>query len=157
MENPVFDKSGEFSVNDSQVNLIQDGTEVQMPTVETATTKAQAKSTVKGTSCSETLMHMIKCNIGTGLLAIPLAFKMAGVFVGTIGLWFMGYVCLYCIHILLKAYKHVIDEDDEDLANNSETIGYDDVVYLVVKRKCAPDSRWPQIARVLVSTVSNSI
>lgn len=99
-------------------------------------------------------MHMVKCNIGTGLLAIPLAFKMAGIVVGSIGLWFMGFVCLYCIHILLKAYRHVVNEDDEE--NKAVSVGYDDVVYLIFKEKCHPYSKVPSVARFLVSTVSKT-
>lgn len=99
---------------------------------------------------------MVKSNIGTGLLAIPLAFKMAGVAVGSIGLWFMGFVCLYCIHILLKAYKHVVNEEDDE-ENKNASVGYDDVVYLVFKEKCHPYSKVPSIARFIVSVVSTSI
>lgn len=148
MQNPVFEASCDLNdkkgttVREPEINLM---IEEQTPAAHTNNvTKA------KGTSCSETMMHMVKCNIGTGLLAIPLAFKMAGVVIGSIGLWFMGFVCLYCIHILLKAYKHVVDEDDNE--NKTESIGYDDVVYLIFKEKCSPSSNAPSIARVLVST-----
>lgn len=145
MQNPVFmcdEKNENTGTREPGINLmVDDQTSASNPTK----TKKE-----KGTSCSETMMHMVKCNIGTGLLAIPLAFKMAGIVVGSIGLWFMGFVCLYCIHILLKAYRHVVNEDDEE--NKAVSVGYDDVVYLIFKEKCHPYSKVPSVARFLVST-----
>lgn len=109
---------------------------------------------MKGTSCTETLMHMLKANIGTGLLAIPLAFKNAGLIIGTFGLWFMSFICLHCIHILLDAYKHVSAPTKDGDGLSSEKIGYDDVVFLMVKEKYGPESKVPKVVRTIVSVVS---
>lgn len=88
----------------------------------------------KGTSSDETLMHMIKANIGPGLLAIPFAFKNAGVILGSIGLWLLAVICTHCIHILLRSYKFVTDKTPD---NNKKfkTIGYDEVVFFDNERK----------------------
>lgn len=128
--------SSSKSVNNSNVNI---------------TMMNQDELRKKGTSCTETLMHMIKANIGTGLLAIPLAFKMAGIIVGTVGLWIMAAVCVHCIHILLKSYKHVVGRTNTAKDEVSDAIGYDDVVYLMVKEKCNPGSKIPTIVRSIIS------
>ncbi len=109
---------------------------------------------IKGTSCGETLMHMIKANIGTGLLAMPLAFKNSGVLLGTFGLIFMGLVCLHCIHILLKAYKYVVAKGNYTKEEIPGQIGYDEVVYLMAKEKFTrPESKIPIYARTTISIV----
>lgn len=102
----------------------------------------------KGTSCDETLMHMIKANIGSGLLAIPFAFKNAGLVFGSFGLWFTAAVCLHCIHILLKSYKHVINKKDK---NSEPSTGYDDIVFLMMKEACKSESKIPRYTKIFIS------
>ncbi|XP_039287154.1 proton-coupled amino acid transporter-like protein CG1139 isoform X1 [Nilaparvata lugens] len=50
----------------------------------------------------ETLIHMWKASLGTGILAMPNAFHNAGFAVGTIGTLVIGFLCSYCIHILIS-------------------------------------------------------
>lgn len=112
---------------------------------------------VKGTSDLETLMHMIKANIGTGVLAMPLAFKNGGLVLSSVALWIMAVICIHCMHILLNCYKHVMLDylkQNDDGAKLSDNIGYDDVVMLVAKEKCEPNSSWPKIYRLIISIVS---
>jgi len=45
---------------------------------------------------------MLKASIGTGILAMPNAFKNAGYVVGTIGTLFAGFLCTYCMHLLVR-------------------------------------------------------
>ena len=111
----------------------------------------------KGTSCTETLMHMVKANIGTGLLAMPLAFKSSGILLGTFGLMFMGAICLHCIHILLKSYKYVVEKANYNKDEVSTSFGYDDVTYLISKEKCGPGSKIPSYVRVIMSIVRFNI
>lgn len=107
----------------------------------------------QGTSCDETLMHMIKANVGTGVLAIPLAFKMAGALVGSLGLWFTGLLCVHCIHLLLKSYNHVVKKGSE---SDTAKVGYEDVVFLMMQERFGVDSRIPLHVRSLISLVSSS-
>ncbi|GFG32601.1 hypothetical protein Cfor_11003 [Coptotermes formosanus] len=54
------------------------------------------------TSNMDTMIHLLKGNIGTGILAMPDAFKNAGLVVGTIGTLLMGIICTHCMHMLVK-------------------------------------------------------
>ncbi|XP_011195874.1 proton-coupled amino acid transporter-like protein CG1139 [Zeugodacus cucurbitae] len=55
------------------------------------------------TTNSETLFHLLKGSLGTGILAMPNAFRNAGYITGTIGTVIIGFICTYCIHQLVKA------------------------------------------------------
>lgn len=48
------------------------------------------------------MIHLLKGNIGSGILAMPDAFSNAGLVVGTIGTLFMGFVCTHCMHMLVS-------------------------------------------------------
>ncbi|XP_046389906.1 proton-coupled amino acid transporter-like protein CG1139 [Ischnura elegans] len=50
----------------------------------------------------ETLIHMLKGSLGTGILAMPEAFHNAGYLVGIIGTIFIGFLCTYCLHVLIR-------------------------------------------------------
>uniref|UniRef100_A0A182N418 Amino acid transporter transmembrane domain-containing protein n=1 Tax=Anopheles dirus TaxID=7168 RepID=A0A182N418_9DIPT len=50
----------------------------------------------------DTLMHMLNGNLGTGILAMPDAFKNAGLYVGFFGTLAMGVICTHCMHLLVR-------------------------------------------------------
>ena len=45
---------------------------------------------------AETMLHLLKGNIGTGIFAIPDAFKNAGLVVGAVGIPIMAIICVHC-------------------------------------------------------------
>lgn len=55
------------------------------------------------TTNTETLIHLLKGSLGTGILAMPEAFKNSGLIVGSICTVIIGIICTYCLHILVKA------------------------------------------------------
>ncbi|XP_067010219.1 proton-coupled amino acid transporter-like protein pathetic isoform X2 [Anabrus simplex] len=54
------------------------------------------------TSNLDTLIHLLKGNIGTGILAMPDGFRNAGLVLGTLGTLLMGVICTHCMHMLVK-------------------------------------------------------
>lgn len=55
-----------------------------------------------GTSTGGALAHLLKSSLGTGILAMPMAFYNAGLAFGLIGTLVVGYLCTYCVHILVR-------------------------------------------------------
>lgn len=53
----------------------------------------------------ETLIHLLKGSLGTGILAMPLAIRNAGIFFGLIATFVIGFICTYCINVLVSTYK----------------------------------------------------
>eukprot|EP00095_Tigriopus_kingsejongensis_P005567 snap_masked-scaffold12_size759060-processed-gene-2.9 protein:Tk05567 transcript:snap_masked-scaffold12_size759060-processed-gene-2.9-mRNA-1 annotation:"proton-coupled amino acid transporter 4" len=55
----------------------------------------------------DTIVHMLKGNVGTGILAMPDAIKNSGLGFGCIGLVFMGLICVHCMHMLVKCAQEL--------------------------------------------------
>lgn len=47
------------------------------------------------------MIHLLKGNVGTGILAMPDAFKNAGLAVGTLGTVMIGLICVHTMHLLV--------------------------------------------------------
>lgn len=48
------------------------------------------------------LAHLLKSSLGTGILAMPLAFSNAGLLFGALGTVIVGLLCTHCVHILVS-------------------------------------------------------
>ncbi|KAK7079823.1 hypothetical protein SK128_017928 [Halocaridina rubra] len=59
------------------------------------------------TTDNETLVHLLKGNLGPGMLAMPEAFKHAGLWVGLAGIPIMGAICIHCMFILVRVSKEL--------------------------------------------------
>lgn len=49
----------------------------------------------------DTMIHLLKGNIGTGILAMPDAFRNSGWVVGLVCTALLGAVCTHCMHMLV--------------------------------------------------------
>ena len=55
----------------------------------------------------QTVIHVMKGNIGTGMLALPRAISLAGLWTGTIGLIFIGMFCVQCMHLVVESAQRL--------------------------------------------------
>uniref|UniRef100_A0A2M4A0X7 Putative amino acid transporter n=1 Tax=Anopheles triannulatus TaxID=58253 RepID=A0A2M4A0X7_9DIPT len=61
----------------------------------------------KPNSTTGSLIHLLKSSLGTGILAMPVAFKNAGLLFGAIGTIVVGLICTHCVHILVRTSHQI--------------------------------------------------
>nr|XP_023018378.1 proton-coupled amino acid transporter 1-like isoform X2 [Leptinotarsa decemlineata] len=62
------------------------------------------------TSYLETLMHVFKGNVGSGIFAMGDAMKNAGIIFGPIVVLILGFICVHCQHLLLQTAKTLTEK-----------------------------------------------
>ena len=87
----------------------------------------------KKISNTDTIFHMLKGNVGTGILAMPDAIKNSGLVVGSIGLVLMSVICIHCMHLLVRA-NHRLKALGR-LPEGKDVLTYSDVMELTVKER----------------------
>lgn len=89
-------------------------------------------------------MHMIKGNLGTGILAMPASFAHTGFVNAAIGLPILCVVATYCVHLLVKSSERLLDRSKGDT----------DVEYASLAKqsfKCGPP--WMRASSGLMSAI----
>lgn len=49
----------------------------------------------------ETITHLLKASLGTGILAMPIAFMYSGLALGIAATIFTAFICTHCSYILV--------------------------------------------------------
>lgn len=65
------------------------------------------RTTEKPNSTVGSLVHLLKSSLGSGILAMPMAFKSAGLLFGVLGTLVVGFLCTHCVHILVRTSHEV--------------------------------------------------
>jgi len=65
------------------------------------------RNVAKPTSDLGALTHLLKGSLGTGVLAMPLAFKNSGLLFGSIGTVVVGIICTHCVFVLVKSSQEL--------------------------------------------------
>lgn len=74
------------------------------------------------TSNFDTLIHLLKGNIGTGILAMPDAFKNAGLIFGVFCTMVMGAICTHCMHVLVQCSHELCIRSQRPALSFSEVV-----------------------------------
>lgn len=53
-------------------------------------------------SDSDTITHLLKASLGTGILAMPIAFMYSGLALGIVATVFTAFMCTHCSYVLVK-------------------------------------------------------
>lgn len=127
--NPAFvaDEEKDISTRPTKDQYSLELTEKGKKNVEIDYEPYQNRQVEHPTTNSETLFHLLKGSLGTGILAMPNAFRNAGYITGSIGTIVIGFICTYCIHMLIKAE------------------------YELCRRRKIPSMSYPQVAETALS------
>ncbi|KAJ8405791.1 hypothetical protein AAFF_G00312280 [Aldrovandia affinis] len=77
-----------------------------------------------GCSFSQTFIHLLKGNLGTGLLGLPLAVKYSGLVLGSLSLLVMGIISIHCMGLLVSCAHHLSAKKGKSFLTYGEAVEY---------------------------------
>ncbi|XP_030618671.1 proton-coupled amino acid transporter 3 isoform X2 [Delphinapterus leucas] len=113
------------SDNNSEPKSLDDGSKSLSESRSSITSESvRPEEEANGLSIMQTLIHLLKCNIGTGLLGLPLAMKNAGLLVGPFSLLAIGILTVHCMVILLNCAHRLSQRLQKTFVNYGEAMMY---------------------------------
>jgi len=95
----------------------------------------------------DTIIHLLKGNIGTGILAMPDAIKNSGLIVGNVGLILMAVICIHGMHMLVQLSHELCRR------TGLSSLGYSDVAEASFSTSSNPSvKRFASVARKTINT-----
>lgn len=101
------------------------------------------------TNFVQSLMHMVKGNLGTGILAMPASFSHTGLISAIVGLPFLCVIATYCVHLIIKATMEL----EQRKQVTKENLSY----ALLAKESFKSGPRWMQKGAGAASFLVNAI
>lgn len=94
----------------------------------------------------DTLIHLLKGSLGTGILSMPMAIKNAGLFFGLVATFVIGFICTYCVHVLVKCAH--------ELCRRTRVPSLDFADVAETAFSCGPPSvqKFSRLARAVINT-----
>lgn len=105
----------------------------------------QMRDNSNSTTATGALLHLIKSSLGTGVLAMPNAFKNGGLIFGLFGTAAIGALCAHCIYLLVVC--------SQSLARRTRrpALGFADTAYAAFKTGPHRFRAWAAFARGFVN------
>ncbi|XP_068912540.1 proton-coupled amino acid transporter-like protein pathetic isoform X3 [Tenebrio molitor] len=97
------------------------------------------------TSDLDTLIHLLKGSLGSGILAMPMAFASAGLFFGLFCTLGIGMICTYCVHVLVKS-AHALCR-----RNKVPALGYAEVAEAAFSAGPRSVRPWAKFAKAMIN------
>lgn len=88
-----------------------------------------------GASAGGALAHLLKSSLGTGILAMPMAFHNAGLVFGSVMTLIVGFLCTHCVHILVSNSGHLTPTVPIDPSESGICGGLGDYLRLEIESK----------------------
>lgn len=73
------------------------------------------------TSTVGAFFHLLKSSLGSGLLAMPAAFKHTGLVYGTIGTFLVAFIATHCVQILVRTSQEICKEVQKPSLSYADT------------------------------------
>ncbi|XP_054290413.1 proton-coupled amino acid transporter-like protein pathetic, partial [Macrosteles quadrilineatus] len=98
------------------------------------------------TTDAETLIHLLKGSLGTGILAMPQAFANAGLLFGLIATFSVGLISTYCVNILVQCAHQLCQR------RKLPSLGFADVAEVAFLEGPQKVQKFASTARFMVNT-----
>ncbi|XP_050442267.1 proton-coupled amino acid transporter-like protein CG1139 isoform X2 [Adelges cooleyi] len=98
------------------------------------------------TSNLDTMIHLLKGNIGTGILAMPDAFRNSGWLVGLVCTALLGAICTHCMHMLVRCSHELC------IRTQTPSLSFPDAAEMAFEYGPSKLQKYSKIANKIVNT-----